>query len=259
MQPNSTSAKMLCKRIVIEGLTSNYIQGVNLRERVENFVRGTINADNVMVKGKISNLQNGRVEIIFCGSDSDLDRIKLQLEELTKTKKDEKETKRIKNINTYEYEVDDKLFSDFTIERSDDLSEMVWALRGAGNRFVESTEVLAKIYHKIQERDERTALSRLLALHYELMYNKPHLQNINDFGDKISLVALNASIENPILSENDFVLPLTDVVFALTELKNAKLPLLNNFNTDDIKHDIESLDSKILILLKDRYNVSLQT
>ncbi len=143
---------MRCKRVVIEGHMSNSIQGINLREEVENFVRGTINADKVVVKGKISNLKNGQVEIIFCGSDSELDRIKELLEKLTKTYKDKKEIKRIKHINTYDYEVDDKLFSDFTTERSDDLSEMVWALRGAGIRFVESTEMLAKIYNKIQER-----------------------------------------------------------------------------------------------------------
>ncbi|MFZ0512710.1 MAG: hypothetical protein WAM14_13975, partial [Candidatus Nitrosopolaris sp.] len=193
------------------------------------------------------------------GPDSELDTIKVHVEKLTTMKKDEKEIKGIKHINIHDYEVDDKLFSDFTIERSDDLSEMVWALRGAGNLFVESTEVLAKIYGKIQERDERTELSRLLALHYELVYNKSHLQNINECRDKISLIALSASIENPILPENEFVMPLTSVVFALTELKNSELQLLNNFNSDDIKHDIESLDSRILILLKDRHNMSLQT
>ena len=51
--------KMLCKRIVIEGHTSYPIQGVNLREEVEKFVRGTINSDKIRVKGKISNLKNG--------------------------------------------------------------------------------------------------------------------------------------------------------------------------------------------------------
>lgn len=91
------------------------------------------------------------MEIVFCGSDYDLDIIKAQVEELTKVKNDGKIIKGIKPIEIYNYEVDDKLFSDFTIERSDDLSEMVWALRGAGIRFVESTKMLAKIYDKIQE------------------------------------------------------------------------------------------------------------
>jgi acylphosphatase len=247
---------MLCKRVIIEGHTSYSIQGVNLREQVEKFVRETINHDKIQVTGKISNLKNGQVEIIFCGSDNELDRIKAQIEKLTTIKKDQEVTKGIRQITVYDY--DTPIFSDFTIERSDDLSEMVWALKGAGYRFVESTEVLGKIYSKIEERDKQTESSRLLALYYELVYNLSHLHDIKDYG-KISLVVLNASIENPILPENDFILPLSSVVFALSELKNAELQLLNNFNTDDIKHDIESLDNKIRILLKERYNTHLQS
>jgi hypothetical protein len=199
------------------------------------------------------------VEIVFCGSDSDLDIIKAQVEELTKLKNDGKVIKGIKPIKIYNYEVDDKLFSDFTIERSDDLSEMVWALRGAGIRFVESSKMLAKIYDKIQERDDRIASSRLLALHHELVYNKSQLQDINNCKDKISLIALNASIENPIVQENNFVMPLTDLVFALTELKNAESSLLNNYNSEELKQDIESLDNRIVTLLRDRYKMSLST
>ena len=67
---------MLCKRVIIEGHTSYSIQGVNLREEVERYVRRTINYDKIQVTGKISNLKNGQVEMIFCGSDNELDRIK---------------------------------------------------------------------------------------------------------------------------------------------------------------------------------------
>ena len=108
--------------MVIEGYTSYSIQGVNLREEIEKFVTATINGDKTKVKGRISNLKNGQVEIVFCGSDYDLDIIKAQVEELTKVKNDGKIIKGIKPIEIYNYEVDDKLFSDFTIERSDDLS-----------------------------------------------------------------------------------------------------------------------------------------
>jgi acylphosphatase/predicted metal-dependent hydrolase len=247
---------MLCKRVIIEGHTSYSIQGVNLREEIEKFVRRTINHDKIQVTDNLSNLKNGQVEIIFCGPANELNRIKAQIEKLTTIKKDQEVATAIRQITEYGYET--PIFTDFTIERSDDLSEMVWALKGAGYRFIESTEVLGNIYSKIQERDEQTELSRLLALHYELVYNLSHLHDIKDYG-KISLVVLNASIESPILPENDFILPLSSVVFALSELKNAESPLLNNFNTDDIKHDIESLDNKIHILLQERYNVHLQS
>jgi acylphosphatase len=74
---------MLCKRVIIEGYTSYSIQGVNLREEVEKFLRRTINHDKIQVTGKISNLKNGQVEIIFCGSDNELERIRTQIKKST--------------------------------------------------------------------------------------------------------------------------------------------------------------------------------
>ena len=92
-----------------------------------------------------------------------------------------------------------------------------------------------------------------------MVYNKSQLQDINNCKDKISLIALNASIENPIVQENNFVMPLTDLVFALTELKNAESSLLNDYNSEELKQDIESLDNRIVTLLRDRYKMSLST
>jgi acylphosphatase len=59
--------KVKCNRIIIEGITSYAIKGINLREKTEEYVRTRINSGKIKVKGKISNLKNGHVEIIFCG------------------------------------------------------------------------------------------------------------------------------------------------------------------------------------------------
>jgi hypothetical protein len=131
---------------------------------------------------------------------------------------------------------------------------MVLALRGAGYRFIESTKTLKKIHENLIERVEK---GHLLALHHELVYNKIQLENLKDLKNKLSLAALNASIENPAVPENDFVFPLSSILFALSELKNADPSSLNNFNVDDIKQDIRSLDTKIRTFLEEKYKVFL--
>ena len=63
--------KMKCNRVIIEGSTSYAIQGINLREKTEEYVKTHLNVNKIKVKGKICNLKNGQVEIIFCGEKSD--------------------------------------------------------------------------------------------------------------------------------------------------------------------------------------------
>jgi acylphosphatase len=71
-----TMEKIKCYRVVVEGITSYAIQGINLREKVESFVRSNFNSKEVKkVTGKICNLKNGQVEIIFCGAKSDLNKM----------------------------------------------------------------------------------------------------------------------------------------------------------------------------------------
>jgi hypothetical protein len=74
------------------------------------------------------------------------------------------------------------------IERADDLSEMVLALRGAGIKFKESAEILKKIINQ---------KGCLLTLHYELVHNKKQIEHVKKFKDRISLVALSDNIKNP--------------------------------------------------------------
>jgi hypothetical protein len=84
----------------------------------------------------------------------------------------------IEKIEPYKIEIKSDMFSGFTVERSDDLSEMVWALRGAGMRFEEATAALDKIDKTIQKRDENAAIGKLLTLRDELIHNNHWLSSI---------------------------------------------------------------------------------
>src|SRR5206468_2413573 len=114
--------KMKCIRVIIEGITSYAIQGINLREKIEKYVRTHLNTDRIKARGKISNLKNGQVEIIFCGEKSDLDNLLRYLPNTIMDKENRKEVKVIKRIERYQIEIESDTFSDFTVERSDDLS-----------------------------------------------------------------------------------------------------------------------------------------
>lgn len=193
-----------CKRLIVQGVTSYSIQAVNFREKIEEFVRINFNAQSIKALGRISNLKSGEVEIVFCSSKkTDLDQL---IEYLMKIEG-------IQHIHQYDY-ASNQEFTNFRIERSDDLSEMVWALRGAGIRFKEATDALEKIYITLEERDKKVAIGRMLALYFELLHNRRLLRRADERNrDKINTVALAANIEKPAIPERDFVY-LTNEVYS---------------------------------------------
>jgi acylphosphatase len=220
--------KITCTRILLDGITSYAIQGINLRENIEEYVRMNIGAQGIRPKGKISNLKNGQVEIIFCGEKSDLDKLAEYLDNL-KRSDDKQQGKVIRKKETYDIQIESDAFDDFTVERSDDLSEMVWALRGAGIRFEHSTEALKKIHTSLEERDKNTAIGKLLTLHFELMHNIRLIASIKNVkgkkkGKGIITVALRANIENPaVATKIQFVYTLGEVYSDLADFEDGIL------------------------------------
>jgi hypothetical protein len=105
------------------------------------------------------------VEIICFGSD--VNKLFNELNEW-KNSKDNNKHFEIKNLYKFSYEEEDKFssFDDFIIERSDDQSEMVWALRGAGRRFKKAADALEKINDNLLERDKKIVAGRLLTLYH---------------------------------------------------------------------------------------------
>lgn len=97
---------------------------------------------------------------------------------------------------------------------------------GAGIRFKDATDALEKIYNKLEERDKKAAIGRMLALHSELLHNSRLLNAVNQIDrDKISTVALEANIENPAISERNFVY-LTNEIYS--DFQDFRENLLQN-------------------------------
>jgi acylphosphatase len=216
------SRKISCTRILLEGITSYAIQGINLREKVEGYVRSNLSNG---VRGRISNLKNGQVEIIFCGKPSELNKLSDYLYKSITINKDGKEVNVVKKLEPYKMEIKSDTFSGFSVERSDDLSEMVWALRGPGMRFEEATDALDRIDKTIQKRDENAAIGKLLTLRDELIHNWDLLSNIEmskrpesvvGVRERINKVALESNIANPAVPDTEFIIPVGEVYSELT-------------------------------------------
>jgi len=122
------------KRIVITGLTATDVQGITLREKVERL------AKQLGAKGFVRNVK-GKSEVeVICDADKakelfeGIGRIRERLGgmfaigEPTETLFDE--------------------FTDFTIKREDDLTEMVWGLQGAGKAFLSAEDVREEMRKK---------------------------------------------------------------------------------------------------------------
>ena len=204
-----------CIRINIEGYTSFGIQGINLREDIERFVKEPKEGNFLDILGNVRNLKDGSVEVICVGKDTNLLR-----NQLLQWKKENKYG--FKDVKISEnYDPNAKNFTNFTIERSDDLSEMVLALRGAGYRFVQSTKTLEKINQNILERDSKNAMGKLLTLHYELTHNIREFDEPNINKDKIYLEAIRSNVSSPVIPEEKFAHLLVEVFIELQEFQRA--------------------------------------
>jgi len=61
-----------CTRIIIEGYTSFDIQGKNLRETIEEFVKKLKEDGKPLdIRVSVENLKDGRVEVIYIGEDTE--------------------------------------------------------------------------------------------------------------------------------------------------------------------------------------------
>jgi acylphosphatase len=226
-----------CFKIIIEGQTSFSIQGRGLREKIEKTVNGVDKGSKTLdIKGRVRNLKDGRVEILCFGKDVD-SLYETIMEWKTDGSGDEIF---IKNCTKHEY-YDSDICSliGFQTERSDDQSEMIWALRGAGDRFAESTKELQAlttglkgIHHDLIERDKKSAIGRLLTLHYELIRNREQLADPSSSRAKMTLDALKSNIEYPAIPEQEFAHLVSQVYFGLQDI---------GVDDETLKADIDAL------------------
>jgi acylphosphatase len=231
-----------CKRVVIEGCTSFGIQGQNLRETIEEFVKNPKEDGKPLetwkIRGSVENLKDGRVELIYTGEDTESFHTRLEEDLKMKGYKFKKEFQPAPH-----YLPEIERLSDFTIKRADDLSEMVLALRGAGYRFVESTKTLQKIYKSDIERDNKIMAGKLHALSYELTYIETQIDESNK--NIIPLGAIDANISSPAIAEIEFVHKLMSVSIDLREFR------MGNKDPAHLKRSLSALRNIIEKRLQD--------
>jgi acylphosphatase len=238
-----------CVRIIIEGYTSFGIQGVNLREAIEKRIKHPDNGNPLEVVGMVRNLKDGRVEIVCKGPDVGL---------LYETIDDwyEKRTFEIRGHHKEElYDPEPTHFTDFGVERSDDLSEMVLALRGAGNRFVQSTQTLERINENILERDRKTALGRLLTLHYEVVENIRELDEPVLDRKKINLEVFRSNLSSPVIPEQSFAHLLVRIFNELNALQKDDTFSIERL--DYLRKDLSKMQETIDVELREKYAVKM--
>jgi len=132
------------------GKNSEDLHGVELRERIRKI------AYNLKINGVVKNLKASGTVKVTC-SVSNSEEANNFFSEILSIKQsliriDEIKSKKTKVV--YEPPENVSPFKDFNIERADELSEMVWALLGAGRVF-SSTE-------KVREKNRRKNLGRSL-------------------------------------------------------------------------------------------------
>ena len=112
------------RRIMIIGETANSVHGSELREYIQRI------ANNMSINGQIRNIKgDSKVEIICEGEKEKLDNFFKKIKKLEKCKD---KLFNIKEVNNEEELFE---FKEFKLVREDELSEMVWALQGAGKVF----------------------------------------------------------------------------------------------------------------------------
>ena len=144
-------AKNRVLRILIKGITPDKVHGVNLREEI------LIKALSKGVGGYVANIKGtATVEIIADGKN---------------TKEFLNEIKRVYGSDgkghgvIHCWEERHVEFDKFEIKREDELTEMVWALRGAGNVFQKLIDTIKK---QEEEREEKRAQSLEISIESEL-------------------------------------------------------------------------------------------
>lgn len=241
MEPN-------CERIIIEGYTSFGIQGVNLREEIERRIRYPDEGDPLDIVGIVRNLKDGRVEVICRGSSVGL------LYETIGNWEESKKFEIMRCSRLPYYDPEEPHFTDFVIERSDDLSEMVLALRGAGYRFVESTKTLEIINKNILDRDKKVELGRLLTLHYEVIRNMNALDEESLQRMKmIRLEVLEYNLNSPVVPNQQFVHLLMEIFYELSAIEEGES--FSAERLDDLRRNLVSMQQLIGNELRDNHDV----
>jgi len=216
-------------RIRVCGQSEDDVHGVSLRKKISEIVYNLYRNRKINRKprGYVKNVKNTRfVDIYLVSKNNSIpNALWKRLEEEIKEDGTAEQIERPKFC--VEHLVDE--FKDFEIKREDELTEMVWALQGAGDAFATSAEQQKELVIRtnrllqfMRTRDSRKSASRLFALHQELINISLRL---DDSKTRINLTTtsprkvlyyhcLEESCTDPPSKSPEFILSATALLYA---------------------------------------------
>jgi hypothetical protein len=126
-------------------------------------------------------------------------------------------------------EIKEKYY-DFKVIREDELTEMVWALQGAGEEFAKSAKTNLEILNEIKMRDEREAQSRLSSLLMEIKFMRSivadqieGLKREGVFHSPIEArnLCLREAMVHPPYKDDEFIYATNDIYYILEDVEKT--------------------------------------
>ncbi|RLF94866.1 hypothetical protein DRN50_04710 [Thermococci archaeon] len=232
-------------RIVLKGDTPDDVQGINLRNEIARIAKN-LRKEGKNIRGQIRNIKGeAKVEILCQGSD-----VREFIERLKKFI--DKEFKGKIKLNEYKEKRIVDLKDDFVIIREDDLTEMVWALRGAGKVF---ERLIKLIDEKERERESKRKKSLLLSLENELssIYDRADRIERREAHMKFRLFCIeNFLKEPPIDVDIELTKGLNDLYEYCDETNNLidMYPQMSDEETKLLEDNIDKIKKLVDELLK---------
>jgi len=226
-------------------LSGPRIQGIGLRDKITEYC-------NIhTIKGRIKNLPTGYVEVIFLEEEKTLDEfLKGLSENVFHPMKKSGILKATPEIRKKEI-TDELLLNElvekgkFFVEPADDLQEIVWALKGAGEVFNISAKEVRKIV-KNQRQEKKTRLDSLIT---ELSYSQPKLASIKE--KEHQLICLRHFLEEPMIEDEDVIKRLVKFYYEFMDFIQRKEEEKDKRKRAKLIEDMSKEFEAVLKLLKD--------
>ncbi|MFH0890067.1 MAG: hypothetical protein V1836_02895 [Candidatus Aenigmatarchaeota archaeon] len=221
------------KKIIVVGESESDVQGTDLREDIKKV------ATSLGINARIENVKDKSEVKVICESDK-ADSLYKGIKILVDKANEDDKLYFIKDVKL----PDDRIFdnTDLDLVREDDLSEMVWALRGAGRAF----KKLADETKKLEERKQKVKTeSMFTGLRYEINSISEHVGFLRskERNSDFQLFTIEHFLKEPIvLNDGDLLTSLRalyDFCQETNHLKNAGKDI--DKNLDVIEALIDSI------------------
>lgn len=224
-------------RFIICGSEESAVHGKRLRRTIKE------NADKNKILGSVRNIKfKSHVEVRVIAET--IEEAK-DLKRIITTELGEKGEYTFGEVFVVDGEETDS-YREFEVIREDELTEMVWALQGAGDAFVESTKQQKKILETINQRDYKKEYGQLAALLIEVGRWEMEINSDIDNGKLTPDLPINclkeALIRPPYLND-EFISRTHELFYFLGSINDREMQDMSDANKE--KHFRKLLDSDI--------------